>query len=152
MIKWLRKIVASFRPATNQKFIDIAWPQGNNVRVQVPDFSDQVLVIRFTTPGASVREPSLQVSQLARAPQVFRVATLATQPGIMASGPGTSTAILASMVSQSPVFRLTVGTGRMGVIGLKPDTTYYLNVVNRDSYGGASNCVGNCGVNIDFTN
>jgi len=152
MIQWLKKIAAAFRPATNQKPVDIAWPQGGNVRVQVPDFSDQTLVIRFTTPPVSIRAPSLQVSQLARAPQVFRVATLATQPGIVASGPGTSETILGSAVSESPVFRLTVGTGRMGLIGLKPDTTYYLNVVNRDNYGGPSNCVGNCGVNIDFTN
>jgi len=152
MIQWLKKIAAAFRPATNQKTIDIAWPQGNNVRVQVAGFSDQVLVIRFTTPAVSARDKSLQVSQLPSAPQVFRVATLATQPGIVASGPGTSTTMLASSVSQSPVFRLAVGTGRMGLIGLKPATTYYLNVVNRDNYGGPSNCVGNCGVNIDFTN
>jgi hypothetical protein len=154
MIQWLKQLFASKAPvvAANQKLVDIAWPNGRNVRLPVPDFGDDVLVIRFTTPAASVREPSLQVSQLAKAPQVFRVATLATQPGVMATGPGTSPIVLASAVSQSPVFRLTVGTGRMGLIGLQPNTTYYLNVVNRDNYGGPSNCVGNCGVNIDFTN
>jgi hypothetical protein len=154
MIQWMKRL---FAPAplfvASQKIVDIAWPQGKNVRLQVPDFGDGALVVRFTTPAASVREPSLQVSQLAKTPQVFRVATLATQAGVMATGPGTSATILASAVSQSPVFRLSVGgVSRIGLTALQPNTTYYLNIANRDSYTGPCNCTGQCGVNIDFTN
>jgi hypothetical protein len=138
---------------TIQNLADIAWPQGGNTpRLPIPNFGDGVLVIRFVTPAASTRQPSLQVSQIGGTPQVFRLATLATQPGVVAMKPGASGPILASAVSQSPVFRLVVGTGRVGLIGLAPSTTYYLNVVNRDGYSGPSNCTGKCGVNIDFTN
>ena len=149
MIQWLKQVFSLFQP-TEQKTVGIAWPSGNNVRLQVPDFGSGVLVVRFTTPASSTRNPSLQVSQLPGAPQVFRVATLSTQPGLVAAGP--SAMVLASAVSQSPVFRLTVGTGRLGLVGLKPATTYYRNVANRDNYAAPCNCNGNCGVNVDFTN
>jgi len=140
MISWLRKIIAVFHPAS-QKVVDLAWSQTGNVRVPVPDFGAETLVIRFTTP-ATADTAAIQVSQLPGAPQVFRAATLTLG--------GT---VLAEQLSQSPVFRLSVGgDSRLGLTALQPNTTYCINVVNRDSYNGPCNCNGNCGVNIDFTN
>jgi len=124
--------------------VGLPWVPGSNKRVAATYGDGEVLVVRFTTPNAP-GAASLQISQAAGQKQLFRLATLATQPGVVAKAPGGT-----SQLSQSPVFHFVVGgTARLGVFVLAPSTTYYLNVINADSYGGAPT-PGKYGALIDF--
>ena len=141
------------------KLLDLSYAPGNT-RLSSDTLGSfgnaNALVLRFTTPGVAGDTSSIQFSQIAGTPQVFRVATLATQPCQIATSASSSGSILASAVSQSPVFRLQIGgLSRLGVTALTPGTTYYITVVNRNSYSdtvGSCTKTSSCGVYTDLLN
>lgn len=140
--------------------MDLQYVAGANIRLSSDKFGSfgnrNALVLRFTTPAVAGDTSSIQFSQLAGTDQVFRVATLAKQPCQVATSPSSSGAILASAVSQSPVFRLQIGgVSRVGLTALTPGTTYYITVVNRNSYSdtlGSCTKSSSCGVFTDLLN
>jgi hypothetical protein len=122
--------------------VDITWVIGGNSRKAVTYGDGKVLMARFKTPAEYVTA-SLQISQAAGEQQLFRWAVISTVPGSM-------DAPMASALSQSPFFRFTVGgAARIGLTALKPDTVYYMNVLNTDHVGGAPT-PGLSGALIDF--
>jgi hypothetical protein len=141
------------------KLLDLSYAPGNTRLSSdtIGSFGNaNALVLRFTTPAVTGDTSSIQFSQIAGTPQVFRVATLATQPCQIATSASSSGSILASAVSQSPVFRLQIGgLSRLGVTALTPGTTYYITVVNRNSYSdtvGSCTKTSSCGVYTDLLN
>jgi len=142
----------------NGKVMELAYSTGGNLRISSDKLgsfgNSDAVVLRFTTPPIGGDSSGIQFSQVAMTPQVFRVATLATQPCQIATSTGRSGAILASSYSKSPVFYLTVGgASSLGKVGLQANTTYFITVVNRNGYGGSPSCTtSSCGVLMDFTN
>jgi hypothetical protein len=140
------------------KLMDLSYAPGNT-RLSSDTLGSfgnaNALVLRFTTPAVAGDTSSIQFSQIAGTPQVFRLATLATQPCQIATSAGSSGSILASAVSVSPVFGLKIGgTSGIGRTALTPGTTYYITVVNRNSYSNtAGSCTkSSCGVYMDLLN
>jgi hypothetical protein len=141
----------------NGRLMDLTYSTSGNIRLSSDSFGNfgnsDAIVLRFTTTSVVGDTAGVQFSQIAGTPQVFRVATLSTQPCQVATTSGASGSILASSYSKSPVFYLAVGASYLGKVKLDPSTTYYVTVVNRNGYGGTNSCTSSsCGVFMDFTN
>ena len=91
------------------KLMDLSYAPGNT-RLSSDTLGSfgnaNALVLRFTTPAVAGDTSSIQFSQIAGTPQVFRLATLATQPCQVATSAGSSGSIIASAVSQSPELQI----------------------------------------------
>ena len=129
--------------------------------------NSDALVVRFTTPAAGVNNLSVfQPAGNAPYQNTTRVYTVATSPCVFAtiniSFPPTSPYVY-STVSQSPAINMNIGTCPYALTipaicttqgaWLQPNTTYYVNMVNRNGYGGSNSCASsNCDMRIDFNN
>jgi len=122
--------------------------------------NNDALVVRFTTPDAGVN-PSATFQPAGNSGSQFtpRVYTLSTQPCQFATSNVPAGSILYAISSQSPAIAVRVGqtcttggwTSCTNTAWLQPNTTYYITMVNRTSFGGAPSCsVGNCDMRVDF--
>ena len=148
------------------QLIDIAYPQGSNVRNTTTSFSaSTALVYRFTTPNATTGTPSIAVAQ-GGVPLVAanRVVAIATQPCQFPTSSAASGSIMRGTRGTNPTLYLslapvTAPTGLFSVppVQLLPNTTYFVTVVNRNGYFGSSawtnSCMsGVCNINFNFQN
>jgi hypothetical protein len=120
--------------------------------------NSDALVVRFTTPasGNAVFQPAgLPPSQ-----NTSRVYALSTQPCQFATSSTPTGAILYAASGQSPAINIILGACSssvpqfcLGKAYLQPNTTYYVTMVNRTTFGGGPSCSsGNCDMRIDFNN
>lgn len=128
-------------PNFNGNIMDVPWDQLGNFRTTANPGAGP-LSIRFTTPGNMGANSSFQFVQTPGQQEAMRLATLSTQPGMFGTGAGGNT-----QLSAAPYFNFTVGNGAGQ---LSPNTTYYLNLANRNSYGGPDIFGNNYGVNVDY--
>jgi len=155
-------------PGWSVRLIDLPWNGIGNVRLYSDTFgpfgNNDMLLVRFTTPATN-DTATIQVVQAGGQPQVNRVLTLATEPGLISdklmpvvTGIGAVAQpvgpILAATAGTAPVIHMQVGIpSRVGMVGLKPNTVHYLTVVNRNGFGGTASCTAaSCGVDIDLQN
>ncbi|MEO8345756.1 MAG: hypothetical protein ABI607_08685 [Betaproteobacteria bacterium] len=144
--------------------IDIAYPvTGNTPRVLTPTFGNfggnDMMVVRFVAPAFEPTPGStIAASEYSVYPSVQRLATLSTQPCVVATSSAVGGTILASTAGSSVanLYMALVGTGLGYQAKLTPGATYYINYVNRTGYGGADSCTlsgsSNCAMYIDFKN
>jgi hypothetical protein len=139
--------------------VEIPYPlTANSPRVFTPQlgaFGDNAaVVVQFRTPPNPDFSSALQLSEYSSFPAAFRVATLATVPCVIATAPNAGSPVIGSIVSQGPLFHLSVGPGGVASsIRLEPDAVYYVTYVNRNGYGSDASCgVPSCGAYIDFNN
>jgi hypothetical protein len=141
--------------------VDIAYPAGlgNTPRVLTPNVgsfgNNDMIVVRFVAPTSEVSAgATLTASEYSSYEAVQRLATLSTQPCVVATAPGAFGNVLAS-AANFPVANLTmrIGPGGFGQINLTPGVTYYVNYVNRIGYTSSGSCSSsNCAMYIDFKN
>ncbi len=139
--------------------VDLVYPTStNSPRVlttpTVGSFGgSDMIVARFVAAASEGNGSNLVASEYSIYPAAFRLATLSTTPCVVATSATPSGNILASKISQAPGLNMALAGG-FGVIKLTPGATYYVNYVNRDSYGStASSCPSsNCAMYIDFNN
>jgi len=141
--------------------IVIPYPvSGNSTRVWTQNFAtfgnNEMIVVGFQTPAAEISPgASILLSYQAGNDHNLRLATLSTQPCVVATSTATSSTILGSLAqNQSPNFNILVtGTAASWQVKLQPSTWYYVNYVNRRDYNGAASCTtGDCRAYIDFNN
>jgi len=151
--------------------LDVAYPVGasntsitNGANKASPGGSfgnNDALVVRFTTPAAGVNDQTVfQPAGNTGSQNTGRVYTLSTQPCQFATSPTPTGSILYATSSQSPAITVNVKacpyTGAYAgycnmAAWLQPNTTYYVTMVNRTTFGGLPSCaVGNCDMRIDF--
>jgi len=140
-------------PGFNGQVIDVPWSQIGNFRLPT-NLGNGPISLRFTTPSTMGDTAGMQFSQGQGQQEAFRLASLATQPGVFGTGPGAQgNNVLQSILSASPNFRFNIGgQSNAGTTALDPNTTYYMNLANRNSYGGPDMYGQNYGTNFDFTN
>ena len=120
--------------------------------------NSDVIVVRFTVPSnASGDDSKLQINPTALYPYVNRLATLSTDPFscLIAPSPSLFGGVIASILSQTPLFNFKVGVQTFGYTTLMPGATYYVTYVNRNAYGApaSSSCTaGDCKMDIRFQN
>ena len=141
--------------------VEIPYPlNGNSARVYTQDLGGtfgptDMVVVKFTAPASELTVgASILLSYQSGFDHNRRLATLSTQPCVVATSSAVTWTILASTaLSQSPSFQLAlVGTGTSQV-KLTPGATYYVNYVNRGDYNGANSCTtSDCRAYIDFNN
>ena len=139
--------------------VDIAYPTlVNSPRVytdkSVGSFGgNDMIVVRFVAAAAEANGSNLVASEYSVYQPTYRLATLSTAPCVVAASATNGGNILASKISQAPTFNMSL-TPIRGYVTLTPGATYYVNYVNRDTYGsGVSSCAaGNCAMYIDFNN
>jgi hypothetical protein len=119
------------------RVIDLPWgsPGSGNVRIDTRNnggFRDEVLAFRIVTPSAT--SPSYaKISAIESAANltVVRTACLSQLPGDFDHPVG-----FARSVGVGVSFAYGVGTASAFYANLKPNATYYLNIKNRDRFGG----------------
>ena len=150
--------------------LDVTYPTAGNTSIAngasaaSPSGSfgnNDAIVVRFTTPAAGVNDVTVfQPAGNPPAQNTNRVYSLSTQPCQFATQSTPSGSILYGVSSQSPAITVKIGTcPYTGVyVGycysaawLQPNTTYYVTMVNRTTFGGAGSCAyGSCDMRIDF--
>ena len=124
--------------------------------------NNDALVVRFTTPAVVV--DNISVFQPAGNPPsqgTNRVYTLSTQPCQFAASSAPTGSILYAASGQSPAITVKLATCPYagtpyvifcgGYAWLQPNTTYYVTMVNRTTFGGAASCAyASCDMRIEF--
>jgi hypothetical protein len=143
------------------KVIEVPYPlQTNNPRIwtatnaNLGSFgNNDMIIVKFVAqspeaiPGAQI-----QMGYQDTASNVTRLATLSTQPCVVATADFTPSSVLATSGGNQPIIRFTVdGNAVTGKPKLTKGATYYVNYVNRSDYNGQPTCFnGSCGAYIDF--
>ena len=123
-----------------------------------PFGNNDIFVVAFTAPalGAEVTPGStMQMAYVGGFDHNRRLATLATEPCVVATSATVGGKIRASVVgSQQPSFSMAlIGTAPTYPIKLAPGETLYVNFVNRLDYNGTPSCTtSDCRAFVDFIN
>lgn len=149
--------------------MDVEYPSSTtgSLRTVTSGFSgSNAIVVRFTVPMVTTDTSSFSLAQNGTSMQINRLATLATQPCQFATKAAPVGSIIASSLGVSPTINMGVSvptstspyTGLVTPALLTAGQTYYLTIVNRNGYFGASNfsnsctSLGRCDMNINFLN
>jgi len=139
--------------------VDIAYPTvANATRVftdkTVGNFGgSDMIVVRFVAALSEGNGSTISAVEYSNFPAAFRLATLSTAPCVVATSGTPSGNVLKAVISQGPILNMALAGG-LGVVKLTPGATYYVNYVNRDTYGSSANSCpsSNCAMVIDFNN
>jgi hypothetical protein len=116
--------------------------------------NDAIVVARFTTPATSVMSSTANVSSVEfGGPTAWRTASLSTVPCDL-SGTGVGSVAVFKGNSQGPsvTYQILGAVTRLsGRVVLQPSTTYYFNIVNRNSLGAPSCGTSTCNMIIQLT-
>jgi hypothetical protein len=114
--------------------------------------NDTMLVARFTTPNTSVQSGSATIASAEwLPPRVMRTASISTSPCDLT---GTGTGAVSGGWTQTPgwTYQILGTASRLsGRIVLQPNTTYYVNIVNRDSTGQSTCTSSACEMIVQLT-
>jgi hypothetical protein len=111
-----------------------------------------MLVARFTTPNTSVQSGSATIASAEwLPPRVTRSASISTSPCDLG---GTGTGAVSGGWTQTPgwTYQILGTASRLsGRVVLQPNTTYYVNIVNRDSAGQSTCTTSTCEMIVQLT-
>ena len=139
--------------------LDVAFPATATTSKASGTFgNNDALVVRFTTPAAGVNDQTVfQPAGNPPSQNTSRVYTLSTQPCQFTTDGSLTGSILYTVSSQSPAITINIGacpyTGSWcsSAAYLQPNTTYYVTMVNRTTFGGAPSCsFASCDMRMDF--
>lgn len=109
-----------------------------------------IVVASFTTPATGVVSMPANISSAEYGDgKAMRTGSLSTAPCDMTGTPFGKPAKFKGI--QTPGFSYQINGASTGVLVLQPSTTYYLNIVNRDSLGNPSCSTSTCNMIIQLT-
>jgi len=136
---------------------DLAWTAQSVIDTKGFN-NNAIIVARFTTPAAISTGTGNIASAEIQQPAVFRTASISTNPCDLAgTGVGKSAVWSGLTSTKGPGGTFQVGgTAQTFLLSasrivLQPSTTYYFNIVNRDSGGSASCTASNCEMRLQLT-
>ena len=136
---------------------DLAWTAQSVIDTKGFN-NNAIIVARFTTPAAISTGTGNIASAEIQQPAVFRTASISTNPCDLAgTGVGKSAVWSGLTSTKGPGGTFQVGgTAQTFLLSasrivLQPSTTYYFNIVNRDSGGSGSCTASNCEMRLQLT-